>query len=740
MDRLNMSVQQVLAGARELQLEDVDMTFSSVVPVKTRYRLNSDLQESSEFDEMHPKSPVSDYEVVEDESLEIIDYLANLLEKAQMETEDIRSQCFRLLQTQHQAILSHEHSLLSSLSTSIGLPAMPRPTLPTLAADITKLLRPEIRCTMEQLCACESALFQLLQHPEKDAEVKMTLGARVFALSVERSDADILMVGKKRLGANVGESLLLDGTTASTDTSMADWLLTDTPTAAVDHRNCELQIEELHHRIAYMKENIIPKEVYLQVASERQQLRRTDHIRRQEIDQLHSTRLALESLRGQLKAQLDEARIISSLLSTEQSEVSELKARLTAERAVLSELRKEAESERREMEAEKENFLNLANVQGMEVMTLKEKIEKMVHYAPHRPEETKSIPESLPDGDLRELDLRLKQMITLVDSETGDIDHIQQEITDIESDLKLMNQKRGGVRRVHVLLSSAKNKLVGLKSKQAIAGADRMMSNINLTIKALEKTWNRSESSSSPVPSPEIRPLVEHFTSPRQSTTPPLAVRSQPALFSTPTKTYSFPSRLTPITEEKDQCGRWVVLTETIANQESLISKLKQQLGHAVHKLRHVESREVRLGEKEAVLRALEKQLEMVNTSAERRMKAITEKEKGIREREMALLEAFDSGDRDASAQSICSQQESRLQSEEQRLLTERKDIEHEKMQLILLREETSAREKQFSRVKKLLARENLRVEKEKQKLGAMREELSHLLPSLQSLAKPKSF
>jgi DNA repair exonuclease SbcCD ATPase subunit len=356
-------------------------------------------------------------------------------------------------------------------------------------------------------------------------------------------------------------------------------------------------------------------------------------------------------------------------------------------------------------------------------MTLKQKIEHMIKSSrPELPDDVRSIPESLPDGELRDLDLRLKQMSTLIEKGDSSADVIQKELEEVEEELARVNPRRSGVRRLKIQLASAKNKLMGLKSKQAIAGADRMMANLSSSIHALEKTWKQSDVRQSPskvVPkaSPARRPVDVLF---------PV----------TPTKSYEPQS--SQVTEEKDPYGKWMNYTETIRSQEHMIAKLKKQLLHAAHKAKDLENREVRLSEKEAVLRALEKQLESLNLSIEKRVKAITVKETGLKAREVSLLEAADAENKEKAALELYTQLETRVRSEEAALAGQLREIEHEKMKLLAMKEETLGREKHLAKVQRILARENLRMEKEKKKLESLRQELSHLLPSLQSLAKPK--
>jgi len=715
LDRLNVSVQQVLAGAKALQLDDLDYSSAHVsATITPRYRMPIDYEE--ELDEGGLKTPVSDEE---EESLEIIEYLVGLLEKTQMEAEDVRGQAVRLVQMQAGTAAASEQRVIKDLEEALGL----RKHLESSSALVTEvqgLLQPQITCSMEQLCACEMSLCELLQNHSQDAEVTLSLGPRAFQLRVKRSDGDMLAVAKQRLGRNIGQPLLSEREIVAIEPEEEQTI----NTIGHDHSDCERQIEELQLRMEFMREQILPAEIFAQVEQERQQLRRAEYIRRQETERLEARLRDLEELRTNLKSSTEEIKIVKELLVSEQQTVADLKSRLTQERLQLQEKTKAIEAEQESVAAEKANFINFASQQGTEVMTLKQKIERMINSShPEHHDEVRSIPESLPDGELRDFDLRLKQMSTLI--EKGDIssDVIHKELEEVEEELARVNPRRSGVRRLKIQLASAKNKLMGLKSRQAIAGADRMMANLSSSIQALEKTWNQSEVRQSP-----SKVLVKALPSRK-----PVDV-----LFPvTPTKSYEPQS--SQATEEKDPYGKWMNYTETIRTQEHAIAKLKKQLLHAAHKAKDLENREVRLGEKEAVLRALEKQLESLNISLEKRVKAITVKETGLKAREVNLLEAADAENKEAAARSLYLQLEAKVRSEESGLVGQMREIEHEKMKLLAMREDTVGREKHLVKVQRILARENLRMEKEKKKLESLRQELSHLLPSLQSLAKPKN-
>lgn len=714
LDRLNVSVQQVLAGAKALQLDDLDYSSAHVsATITPRYRMPMDYEE--ELDEAGLKTPVSDEE---EESLEIIEYLLGLLEKTQMEAEDVRGQAVRLVQSQAGTEAASEQRVIRELEDCLGLHKH-LVSSSALVAEIQGLLQPQITCSMEQLCACEMALCELLQNHSQEAEVTLNLGPRTFQLRVKRSDGDMLAVAKQRLGRNIGQPLLSEREIVAIEPEEEQTI----SLIGQDHTHCERQIEELQLRLEFMREQILPAEIFAQVEQERQQLRRAEHIRRQETERLEAKLRDLEELRTNLKSSIEETKIVKELLVTEQQTVAELKSRLTQERLQLQEKTKAIETEQESIAAEKANFINFASQQGTEVMTLKQKIERMIKTShPEQPDDVRSIPESLPDGELRDFDLRLKQMSTLI--EKGDIsaDVINKELEEVEEELARVNPRRSGVRRLKIQLTSAKNKLMGLKSRQAIAGADRMMANLSSSIQALEKTWKQADGRQSP-----SKVLVK--TSPARK---PVDV-----LFPvTPTKSYEPQS--SQATETKDPYGKWMNYTETIRTQEHAIAKLKKQLLHAAHKAKDLENREIRLGEKEAVLRALEKQLESLNISLEKRVKAINVKETGLKAREVSVLEAADAENKEAAARSLYIQLESKVKSEESALAVQMKDIEHEKMKLLAMREETVGREKHLAKVQRILARENLRMEKEKKKLESLRQELSHLLPSLQSLARPK--
>ena len=709
LDRLNVSVQQVLSGARQLQLDDLDYSSAHVsATITPRYRLppefEDDLEEAKTYSE-------------DEESLEIIEYLAGLLEKTQMEAEDIRAQGVRMAVSQTETLSLCEQQVINEVGERLGLPKG-LTSVTALVTEVQSLLGQDITCSMDQLCACEMSLCELLQSNSSDAEVALNLGSREFRLTVKRSGGDMLSVAKHRLASNIGQPLLVERQIVETEEPKEQ-----IQTTIHNHQDCERVIEELQLRLEFMREQVLPAEIFTQVEQERLQLRRAEHIRKQEIERLESKHRELEVLRTTLKTQLEEVKIVKELLIGEQQTTEDLKTRLTQERFSLQEKAKSVENERLSIAAEKENLINFASQQGSEVMTLKQKIEHMIQSHSDKPDDVRSIPESLPDGELRDFDLRIKQMTTLI--EKGDISSeiIQKELEELEEELSRVNPRRSGVRRLKIQLNSAKNKLMGLKSKQAIASADRMMTNLNSSIQALEKTWKQEEVKQSPS---------------KVMASKPVAPRKPAELLFPVTPTKSYDLQTSPTTEIKDPYGKWMNYTETIRNQEHVIAKLKKQLLHAAHKYKDLENREIRLGEKEAFLKAVEKQLEALNQSLEKRVKAITVKETGLKSREVSLLEAADAENTETAARALYIKLDKQVREEEVALTAKSKEIEHERMKVLAMREETMGREKHLAKVQRNLARENLRMEKEKKKLESLRQELSHLLPSLQTLARSK--
>ena len=720
LDRLTASVQQVLAGARMMQLDETEIQeYVGQTNAYPRPRLNSDPFSNDDFDPSGLHSPTSEYEPLDDEHQEILDFLNSLLEKTQMENEDLRGLTIRLSISQTDTIREAKRRSLESISRELGLHADCTATEERFVSAVKALLKPEINCTMEEISAIENTFFELLQNHTQDATVELSFGAIAIGLHVQGSTSEVLTAPKKRIAKSVGESLFPESHTPASDIDSGLPTLPPTPTAG--HVTCERTIEDLRYRIQFMKEKNLPAGAMRHLDAERQRLYRANLAMRRETEKLETIRSEMESMRDKLQSQIDATKQLADSLLSERSNVAQLQLALAHEQRTVAAQLQSLAAVQATIESDKAAFAQLAAAQNDEVTTLKQQIEDMVRAHATVTIDLSPVLDPSPDGDLQDLDLRVRHMVSLIEAEAGNVEEITKELNEVEDVLVRVNPRRGGFRRVKVQLTSARNKLVNLKSKLALAQADKMMTNLNSTIKILGKTWKQQ----TPLEKIEI---TTKSTSDFEKT---LKICSE-----TPIKYNDFQA-ISPSTDEKLPQSKLSALSATVRAHEHTIARLRQQLSRAAARLAHFEACESRLSDKESSLRTMERQLEAVSNGLNGKMQHIRDRESALKARELSLVatEAAEGG----AASLLAAQLQARMEHEDSVVALQRRDLELERIRVDARYEETVEKEQRLALLQQSLMRENLRIEKEKIKVNTMREDLGRLLPSLETLAKPKA-
>ena len=408
------------------------------------------------------------------------------------------------------------------------------------------------------------------------------------------------------------------------------------------------------------------------------------------------------------------------------------------------------------LQEEHDRFVTAAKRQTADAVTLKERIETLLHDQQESVFDLESLcgaePEQQSTARIEceaELDSLRKQVKLL--SPTGADGTLIRHEMDLAEDILVEVMNGENPKKLHVQINVVKNRLIQYQGKQVIRDTEKMASNINFTIQALEndrffvKSKERIKEKvirrlttpgTSPIQSPRRSPVrsMGNISQIEKKDTSPAGKLVLDAIISpknssrTMQESFAFPQKEPRTTPHKDEATRRLVqdLQETCQKQRTKLHQIAERL----EKYQQLEMRLVR---DKANLAVKEKQLllwkDLLGAKEVRLNKWEVEMAKEEDQLRLTLARSLNMRE----ARELLALTALKMTEQSQKVAEVVRQVEVQKAELKLGQENLQQLRHLLQRERKVVEKVHARMERERKQLARSKQELMNFMPELYS-------